>query len=165
MVAFNRSILYNCNAFWKIKYGDKLNEKGYTLIELVLVLAILGIILLISMPTISNINDAYLNHFSRQLLYDIRYVKNMNMAEPMKSYNMVLLGDGYQVRYTDPMPAFHKVVDLRDNYSLSFYDSTVWFNANGTPRRAQTIKILNNSTGRYREITINVNTGRILLYE
>lgn len=165
MVAFNRSILYNCNAFWKIKYGDKLNEKGYTLIELVLVLAILGIILLISMPTISNINDTYLNHFSRQLLYDIRYVKNMNMAEPMKSYNMVLLGDGYQVRYADPMPAFHKVVDLRDNYSLSFYDSTVWFNANGTPRRAQTIKILNNSTGRYREITINVNTGRILLYE
>ena len=165
MVAFNKSILYNCNAFWKIKYGDKLNEKGYTLIELVLVLAILGIILLISMPTISNINDTYLNHFSRQLLYDIRYVKNMNMAEPMKSYNMVLLGDGYQVRYADPMPAFHKVVDLRDNYSLSFYDSTVWFNANGTPRRAQTIKILNNSTGRYREITINVNTGRILLYE
>ena len=165
MVAFTKSILYNCNAFWKIKYGDKLNEKGYTLIELVLVLAILGIILLISMPTISNINDAYLNHFSRQLLYDIRYVKNMNMAEPMKSYNMVLLGDGYQVRYADPMPAFHKVVDLRDNYSLSFYDSTVWFNANGTPRRAQTIKILNNSTGRYREITINVNTGRILLYE
>lgn len=165
MVAFTKSILYNCNAFWKIKYGDKLNEKGYTLIELVLVLAILGIILLISMPTISNINDTYLNHFSRQLLYDIRYVKNMNMAEPMKSYNMVLLGDGYQVRYADPMPAFHKVVDLRDNYSLSFYDSTVWFNANGTPRRAQTIKILNNSTGRYREITINVNTGRILLYE
>ena len=165
MVAFTKSILYNCNAFWKIKYGDKLNEKGYTLIELVVVLDILGIILLISMPTISNINDTYLNHFSRQLLYDIRYVKNMNMAEPMKSYNMVLLGDGYQVRYADPMPAYHKVVDLRDNYSLSFYDSTVWFNANGTPRRAQTIKILNNSTGRYREITINVNTGRILLYE
>lgn len=165
MVAFNKSILYNCNAFWKIKYGDKLNEKGYTLIELILVLAILGIILLISMPTISNINDAYLNNFSRQLLYDIRYVKSMNMAEPVKSYNMVLLADGYQVRYSDPMPAFHKVVDLRDNYSLSFYDSAVWFNANGTPRRAQTIKVINNSTGRYREITINVNTGRILLYE
>ncbi len=165
MVAFSKSILYNCNAFWKIKYGDKLNKKGYTLIELILVLAILGIILLISMPTISNINDTYLNNFARQLLYDIRFVKNMNMTEPVKSYNMVLLADGYQVRYANPMPAFHKVVDLRDQYSISFYENSVWFNANGTPRRAQTITIFNNKTGKFREITINVNTGRILLYE
>ncbi|MDP3387504.1 MAG: prepilin-type N-terminal cleavage/methylation domain-containing protein [Eubacteriales bacterium] len=142
-----------------------MNKKGYTLVELILVLAILGIILLISMPTISNANDAYLNNFARQLLYDIRFVKNMNMTEPMKSFNMVLLEDGYQVRYANPMPAFHKVVDLRDQYSISFYENSVWFNANGTPRRAQTIRIINNKTGRYREITINVNTGRILLYE
>ncbi|MBV1757000.1 MAG: prepilin-type N-terminal cleavage/methylation domain-containing protein [Dethiosulfatibacter sp.] len=142
-----------------------MNKKGYTLIELILVLAILGIILLISMPTISNINDTYLNNFARQLLYDIRFVKNMNMTEPVKSYNMVLLADGYQVRYANPMPAFHKVVDLRDQYSISFYENSVWFNANGTPRRAQTITIFNNKTGKFREITINVNTGRILLYE
>ncbi len=165
MVAFNKSILYNCNAFWKIKYGDKLNKKGYTLIELILVLAILGIILRISMPTISNINDAYLNNFARQMLYDIRFVKNMNMTEPIKSYNMVLLEDGYQVRYANPMPTFYKVVDLREQYSISFFEDTIWFNANGTPGRAQTIKLFNNDTGNYREITINVNTGRILLYE
>jgi prepilin-type N-terminal cleavage/methylation domain-containing protein len=159
-------MVYNCNAFQKIKISDKSCQKGYTLIEIVCVLAILGIICMILLPGISFIDSFYLDSISRDLLYDIRMVKNYNMSEPLKSYKILLTDYSYNVRgNVGQMASVIKSVELKKNYQIEYFAADVWFNANGTPKQAQTITIRNKSTGRYRYITINPNTGRILLYE
>jgi len=142
-------MLYNCNAFQSIKKDDKHGQKGYTLIELICVLSLIGIIGLISLPKISYIHDFHLDSISNALLYDIRMIKMKDMSEPKKSY----------------MPSLLRKVTLDSHYRISFSHPNVWFNANGTPKHAQTITITNTVTGKNRMITINPNTGRILLYE
>jgi prepilin-type N-terminal cleavage/methylation domain-containing protein len=142
-----------------------MSKKGYTLIELVVVLALLAMVATMVIPRIHLWTDHYLDSISRQLTYDIRFVKNQNMTQPMKTYQLQLLDSGYLVRYSDGLPVLKKRVELREHYRISYYQPTVWFNANGTPKQAQTIRVINHKTGRFREITINVNSGRILLYD
>jgi hypothetical protein len=88
------------------------------------------------------------------------------MSEPLKSYKILLTDYSYNVRgNVGQMASVIKSVELKKNYQIEYFAADVWFNANGTPKQAQTITIRNKSTGRYRYITINPNTGRILLYE
>jgi len=142
-----------------------MDKRGFTLVELLVVLAIMAVIAVIAVPRLP-IDRFYLDSVSKDLVYDIRFVKNMDMAEPDKLYNIVLLSDGYRIKYSNPMPKYSKLVDLKNGYTISFNKSQdVMFNANGTPKNAQTITILHTSTGNKREITIVPNTGRILLIE
>ncbi|MBN2287463.1 MAG: type II secretion system protein [Tissierellales bacterium] len=159
-------MLYNCNAFQSTKKDDKHGQKGYTLIELICVLSLIGIIGLISLPKISYIHDFHLDSISNALLYDIRMIKMKDMSEPKKSYQILLTDKAYQIRYNKgTMPSLLRKVTLDSHYRISFSHPNVWFNANGTPKHAQTITITNTVTGKNHMITINPNTGRILLYE
>ncbi len=145
--------------------GDKNAKKGYTLIELVLVMMLLSLLLAMVVPKLHTAHDYYLDALAKELLYDIRFVKVMNMTEPTKSYSILLREDGYMIKYADPMPKVYKRLETKPGYCLYYYDHHVQFNANGSPIRAQTINIHNVHTSKHRKITINVNTGRILLYD
>ena len=150
-----------------------MDKRGFTLVELIVVLAIMSIIALIAIPRLP-FDSFYLDSISQDMVYDIRYVKNMDMAEPDKSCYIMLSNDlshydncFYSLRMTENvMSRIVKKVDLRKGYTVSYNVSPdIMFNANGTPKHAQTITILHTSTGHYREITIVPNTGRILLLE
>jgi|LGVF01.2.fsa_nt_gb prepilin-type N-terminal cleavage/methylation domain-containing protein len=150
-----------------------MDKKGFTLVELVVVLGLMSVIVMIAIPKLS-IDGFYLDSVAEELVCDIRYVKNMDMAEPVKSCSIMLSNDlehydhcFYSVRMTENvMNRIVRKVDLRKGYEINYNVSPdIMFNANGTPKHAQTITILHQSTGNFREITIVPNTGRILLLE
>lgn len=150
-----------------------MDKRGLTLVELLVVLALMSIIAIIGLPRLP-FDSFYLDSLAQDLVYDIRYVKNIDMSEPDKSCSIMLSNDlshydncFYTLRMTENiMPKVVKKVDLRKGYTISYNVSPdIMFNANGTPRHAQTITILHTSTGNKREITIVPYTGRILLLE
>ncbi|SHI69534.1 Competence protein ComGC [Dethiosulfatibacter aminovorans DSM 17477] len=141
-----------------------MDSKGYTLIELICIFALISILLLITVPNI-DIDLFYLDKIAKEMTYDIRMVKSEDMLEPIKSFNIVLSDNGYSIKYSNGMPKYYKTVNLKDGYQIAFDNNSIMFNANGTPKHAQTITILHTSTGNKREITIVPYTGRILLLE
>jgi prepilin-type N-terminal cleavage/methylation domain-containing protein len=150
-----------------------MDKRGFTLVELVVVLGLMSVIAMIAIPKLP-IDGFYLDSVAEELVCDIRYVKNMDMAEPVKSFNIMLSNDlehnnccFYCVRMTEKvMNRIVRKVDLRKGYVINYNVSPkIMFNANGTPKQAQTITILHKSTGNFRDITIVPNTGRILLLE
>lgn len=143
-----------------------MESKGFTLIELICIIALLGIIALISFPRINGMNDNYLDSISKELLYDIRFVRNQNMSEPSKSYNLVMTNNSYYIKMSNPLPKIVKTKSLKDNYSLAYnQEQTLIFNVYGAPNKGQTITVMNTLNNHYREITIIPNTGRIQLKE
>jgi prepilin-type N-terminal cleavage/methylation domain-containing protein len=150
-----------------------MDKRGFTLVELLVVLAIMAVIAVIAIPKLP-FDSFYLDSIAQDMVYNIRYVKNMDMAEPDKSCSIMLSNDltnydhcFYSLRMTENiMPKVVKKVNLRKGYTISYNVSPdIMFNANGTPKHAQTITILHTSTGNKREITIVPYTGRILLLE
>lgn len=150
-----------------------MDKRGFTLVELLVALGLMSVIAMIVIPRLPY-DSFYLDSIAENLVYDIRYVKNIDMAEPDKSCNIMLSNDlnhydhcSYSVRMTENiMSKVVKKVDFRKGYTISYnVGPDIMFNANGTPKHAQTITILHKSTGNYREITIVPNTGRILLLE
>lgn len=143
-----------------------MNNKGVTLIELILTLAIMAIIMVIVIPKTNN--NSYLNSISKELLYDIRDLRVKSMTTDDTFYSMVVATNRYYITKSSKQGRkIIKLVDLKANYTLysSNIKRKVEFNYNGRPRYPTTITIMNTKTNRRKQISIVPDTGRILLIE
>ena len=61
------------------------NEKGFTIIELIIVIVIAGILSAIAIPKISSISDVDLYATARQVKSDIRFAQQLAMSKFMKT--------------------------------------------------------------------------------
>ena len=61
------------------------NEKGFTTIELIIVIVIAGIMAAIAIPRMDNINTVDLYTTARQVKSDIRYTQELAMAKYMQT--------------------------------------------------------------------------------
>jgi MSHA pilin protein MshC len=73
-----------------------MDRKGFTLIELVMVLVLIGIIAVVAAPRLANITVTNSGAFSDKLKADVRYAQNLAMTK----------GQRYRVYFnTNPAPA------------------------------------------------------------
>ena len=135
------------------------NSKGVTLIELVIILALLGILAGITVPSM-DWSNYYLRTQARQLCAEIRNVRVLRMTEGV-DYKVSLNRDFYQINNGIKQV---KKVNMLSNYKIYYNNQEITFNYNsGAPDKGDTITIKNVKNGRSMEITIVPASGRVLL--
>lgn len=135
-------------------------KKGVTLIELLLVLAIISMIILITVPRIKTTNY-WLKSNSKMLRDDIRYIRYMKMVEGKNC--KILLGYDHYCVVENGRERKRVVIENDLKIVHNFYDGNVYFSHIGSPNQGGTIKIIDDKTNKYCEITIVPATGRVLL--
>jgi type II secretion system protein H len=68
----------------RVKGQGKRSEKGFTLIELMIVIAVLGLMLALTIPRLGEIGEANLKRSARHLTGMIRYLRDNSQAQKKK---------------------------------------------------------------------------------
>lgn len=155
------------------------NNKGFTLIELIAVLTIMGIIAGLTVPSLMNMTDKWmLRSTANMIANDIRLVQSMSIQE-CTEYQFELLTSRftYQLKLAEFTKLPFKTVKLDPRITKlksTLYDPglkgiykddrLLIFSYLGSPNQAGTIELESKSGNRIK-ITIVVNTGRVQVIE
>jgi prepilin-type N-terminal cleavage/methylation domain-containing protein len=137
----------------------KKRSTGFTLIELILALGIMGILLAIAWPAIGQFSSGYrLRAAAREVVTDLQFARLLAVKENM-SFRVSCDTNSYQVvRVSDGFVA--KARDFSTDYpEVTLGGGVVTFNSRGNAD-SQTITVSNFSASR--NITVS-STGRVKL--
>ncbi len=138
-----------------------MQEKGFTLIELVIIIAIMGIITSVCIPK-NKKSDYNLYASARLLTNEIRMSRYKMMTEG--GFHGLLLNEKYYTVVDDGEVI--KRIQLDDNIYLGEnFDKQIRFDPSGIPKRGGSIIIRDKLTKKSYTITIVPYTGRVLLKE
>ncbi|MDI6601928.1 MAG: prepilin-type N-terminal cleavage/methylation domain-containing protein [Thermoanaerobacteraceae bacterium] len=144
------------------------DSKGFTLLELICVVAVMGVVMAISYPSVSGYVNTKANLdmqiTAQQLLFDIRDVRQKNISEPDVKYTIYIYDKSYTIKRSGTgMPVALKTftapqgITFTSNISKIKTDG-IYFTVTGAPSSAGTIYI--NKGKDYYYITIQPSTGR-----
>jgi len=112
------------------KYSSRSQTRGFTLVEIILVVVILGIVAYLAMPMVSNAADIQVRAAANRIAADIDYTKSMAITN-QQSYSVVFspTGESYEIRLTStntvidhPVNPGSFVVDFSNEGSLARVD-------------------------------------------
>lgn len=115
--------------------------RGFTLVELVLIISILGLLVVIAVPNRSGVDDVSLRAASRKLASDLRYAQGQSIARRIrhgvrfevgeKRYEVVATGRGEPIE--DPGARGHALVVSFKNPSAAHGVTLVSASFDGSP--------------------------------
>lgn len=108
------------------KLNDRFQERGFTLIEIIVVVVILGIVAFMAIPMVSNAADVQVRAAANRMAADIDYAKSMAITH-QRSYTVVFdpANESYEVQddsggvIDHPVNPGSFVVDFRTDGNLS----------------------------------------------
>lgn len=124
-------------------------KKGFSLIELLIVLVVVGVLVLISMPAIRSYEPTMqLSGATRELISDIRYAQQLSVTEQIEyGIRFFSLSDEYQIIKHNPEEEIIQVKYLPDQVSFGqiteFIEDELKFNPYGAVREPGTIILIN----------------------
>lgn len=142
-------------------------HKGYTMIEMVIVLALFSILLSIAAPKISMFNRIKEQQELREFKKDILYARNRAIVEGRK-YTVYLNYDnnGYDIRYIDSSNKLIITKEYTFQYGIRLKRNIrllkIEFTSSGTASISDTLTITDSQNNKY-ELSIAVNTGKVTL--
>ena len=160
-------------------YGIKKN-KGYTLIEMICVMAILGIICSICYPNLNGfIRGQRLNVCTKMLVNDLRYAKMYAVSKNYPVINVMFIGDvgkeiysGYKIYVPGSMEnatlkekSFYKEIIVdggKSTISSGIAQNIIEFHAGGYAYPACTIAVCDTFSGKTKNITLSIGYTRIM---
>lgn len=123
-----------------------MNRKGFTLIELVVILVLLGIIAAFAAPRLGNVTDSNAAAFADKLRADIRYAQSLAMTEGRR-YRV------YVNALPAPNPGYAVVNDANGNSTWGEAGELAIDPAEGNPLSVAL------DTGQYAGITVSTPAG------
>ena len=147
-----------------MKFSEEVNgnAKGFSLMELVIVVAISGIMMAVALPKLGVVNTIDLESVTRQVKSDIRYTQEMAMSKYRKTtiafasdsntYNITSTGSSESKKLPERSKA---IFDSTNSTALTFT-----FNSSGAPVVGAEGILRIASDGSYKEIKIENITGR-----
>lgn len=151
-----------------MKAPDRNSKYGYTLLEVIVVLALFAIILSIAIPNIKIISHARENDELNRLRREILSVRTNAIVENC-TYRIVLdyKNNSYKIsKRTLSMTTMKLIKSIKLENGLKFTDSSlnepIEFKATGAPKSGRTI-YLTNSKNQNIELTIAPATGSVNL--
>lgn len=150
-----------------INLGNINSKYGYTLVELIVVLALFAIILSIGIPSIKN----YFNTRERielmEFKRDIVFSRNSAIVENCKYiFYLFPKENRYLIKKIDGEDITLKDVFLSNGIVIensNFKSSAIEFNATGSPSQGGTVR-LKNKKGQRIEIRVEIATGKVNIY-
>lgn len=138
-------------------------NKGYTLVEIVVVLAIIGIISAITVPLMHKSFLQNMKSIQRKIGKDIRYAQEMAIYSK-STISVMFFKDKYIIRTSPTKPPILRV-DLPSGISImtNFNYDEIIFNAEGIPSRGGTIYLSRGTE--VKEVRVSPVTGQINYYE
>lgn len=163
-------------------------NKGFTLIELLIVIAILGIVMSVVVPSVGKFGDANLaNQAAQNLVSDLELVKTKALSGSYHESNKANWGvnvcdldpsgASYTLRgyeFTDPPTSFGATYDTQSvnfgagifiDCSSSYNGDIIFQRFSSVPVGGSDITIVLNKNSESRTITINGTSGKITLNE
>lgn len=140
-------------------------KKGYTLIELLIVLALFCLFLSLTLPNFNILNRIKENRELKELKRDLLYYRNMAI---MENFQYIFTFDIERNRYTVYKSGEVAAIKSKDlNYGVKLIskpiENDLTFNPSGAPSGAGTIVILNSLGQRY-EFRVTPVTGKTNVY-
>lgn len=157
------------------------DEKGFTLIELVFLIIILGIISVVISISIGDINSTKLNSAARRLASDIRYAQQLSLTKQVR-HGVIFTANSYTVFENDntadparnPQGGADFVISFTTGefagiaISTSLPGSVVKFESNGRPLdgtnaalTGATNQVTLTYSGSPKSLTITPETGKL----
>lgn len=141
------------------------NKKGYTLVELIVVLALMGIVLSVAIPSVSLIFNTAEKGELMEFRRDIIFARNRAVMENRIYILMISIAEN---RYliTGDYSLNHTIREKEFSHGNSFtknnLESSIIFYPTGSPNKAATIRLTNRKKQNI-EITITPATGKVNL--
>ena len=152
-----------------------MNRKGFTFIEFIMVIMLIGIIAVYAAPRLSNVTDMETGAFADKLRSDIRYAQNLAMTRnqryrvyfngsgggaPASGYSVVNNSTGLTA--PDPAGSGNLIVTLNTESYAGITVSTpaggfIEFNSLGVPTAAATLTIAPGG----QQVTVAAQTGAV----
>lgn len=139
-----------------------MNQKGFTVIELMIVMSLLLVLSSVALPKICRLNSMNIKPFQRELAYHIQHVHELSMYN-QKNMMIQFYSSQYVIR-TSPLEKPLYVVKIPKGIKVStnlLYNEII-FNENGIPNVGGTIYI--HTVNQNRRITIIPGTGAVKYY-
>ncbi|MBF7082132.1 prepilin-type N-terminal cleavage/methylation domain-containing protein [Desulfallas sp. Bu1-1] len=141
------------------------NRKGFTLIELIVVLLILTIAMSIAIPSFNNfLADYQLDAACRQLQQEIRSTGQDALADESSTYqiNLYVRDDKYRMIDLSKPGVYREVVMPGgvDIVYTNFENDIIKFTPKGMPTSGGHISLRSRKTGKYQYVIVAVVTGR-----
>ena len=148
--------------------GEILHKKGYTLIELILVISMIGILATISLP-IYRTSLAHYRHSMalRMIVSDIRMIQQQSITE-RRSYKLIFnttettghltdywLGREESIVESRQLPEGNRVIET------NFENDTLSFNPSGEPSRGGGHITIGDSLGNKSYVIVTPATGKV----
>ena len=144
----------------------KADKHGYTLLELIVVIALFAVILSISFPGIKSIIISMEKRELMELKRDIVYARNSAIVENLNYSFMVNKGKNtYSITRQEKVSKIIKKVKLENGIKIvsNNFGNSLTFTPSGAPAGGGTLE-LTNKKGQSIEISITPATGKVNIY-
>jgi prepilin-type N-terminal cleavage/methylation domain-containing protein len=139
------------------------NEKGYTLVELLVAIALISIILSISIPSVKTVFNIAEKKELMEFKRDLIFARNKAVMEnTIYTLRLFIKENRYQITKKDGIVIKDKTMSAGIIIKENNISNIVDFYPTGAPSKAGTIE-LRNKKNQVIFITINIATGKINL--